>query len=272
MNSETRKVQLIDTNILKNVIEILEKHKLKYFMIGGTLLGAVRHKGFIPWDDDMDIAMPRKDYEIFLNDHINELNNDLRVENFKTNPNYKYYITRVQDTRFKVHEVRDQDTKDSQTYLSIDIFPIDGVPDNGLMREVYYFRIMFYRAIISLIQKDNIDYARKRKWFEKVIILVGVKIPFKRFFSVNRLFYKIDKLLISQSQDSKFAGTIMGAYRTKEIVPRKLFGEGKLYEFEGLMLRGPEKYNEYLHHMYGNYMKLPSKSDRTNKKHFEIID
>lgn len=272
MESELQKLQKIDIEILSDVVKILNKYGLKYYMIGGTLLGAIRHHGFIPWDDDMDIAMPRDDYEKFLGDCATELPKNLKIKNFRTDKNFKYSITRVVNTDFKVQELREQDKKKATTNISIDIFPIDGVPDNVIAKNYYYFRVLTYRALISLIQKDNIDSVRKRNLPEKVMILIGTRIPLGWFFSANKLQYKIDNLLKKQSTKSVFAGTIMGAYRTKEIVPRRYFGEGKLYEFNGHYFRGPSDYDSYLRHMYGDYMQLPSKQQRESKRHFQIID
>lgn len=271
LTSEIRELQLVDLNILKDIVKVCDRHNLVYYMIGGTLLGAIRHKGFIPWDDDMDIAMPRRDYELFLNQFSNELPNNLVVDNFKTNVNYKYYITRIENTEYEVNELRDKRRKKPNSHVSIDIFPIDGTPDNKISRSFYYLKILTYRALISLIQKDNIDMARKRSFVEKISILIGTHLPLKQFLSANKLQFKIDKLLQKQNKHSQYAGTIMGAYRTKEVVPRAYFGNGKFYKFESQFFRGPEKYDDYLRHMYGDYWKVPSKQDKKNKRHFKII-
>ncbi|KAF0362060.1 LicD family protein [Pediococcus acidilactici] len=271
MSEELRRLQLIDTEILTEVVKVLDKYDLKYYMIAGTLLGAVRHKGFIPWDDDMDIAMPRKDYDQFLNEFSKELPQHLHVKNFMTDKSFKYYITRIIDDRYKVQEIRNENVDESITNISIDIFPIDGVPDNSLKRKIYYFKILAYRALISLIQKENIDKARKRRIWEKAAIFIGTKMPLEKWLDSNKLKYKIDKLLKKQSDTSTYAGSIMGAYRTREIMPRGFFGEGKAYEFEGRHFWGPSDYNGYLKHMYGDYMKLPSKEAQESKRHFRII-
>ncbi|ARW20157.1 MULTISPECIES: LicD family protein [Pediococcus] len=271
MDKELRKLQLIDINILNEVVDILEENKLRYFLIAGTLLGAVRHKGFIPWDDDMDIAMPRKDYDKFLDIFSKKLPPYLHVKNFMTDSTFKYYITRIIDDRYKVQEIRNENIDESITNISIDIFPIDGVPDNSLKRQIYYFKILTYRALISLIQKENIDKARKRKMWERIAIFIGTKVPLRKIINPNKLHYRIDRLLKKQSNNSKYAGSIMGAYRTKEIMPRKYFGEGKKYTFEGRTFRGPTDYDSYLKHMYGNYMELPDIEEQKNKRHFKIL-
>lgn len=265
-----RKLQLVDLAILKEVDALCKVHNLTWYMIGGTLLGAVRHKGFIPWDDDIDIAMPRKDYEKFLEIAKGSLSQHLQIINFETNPDYRYYITRVMNLKTKVAEKRAA-TFEGTTHASIDIFPIDGTPNNKLLKKIYYFRIMAYRALISLCYKEAIDQNRKRNLFEKILIYIGVMLPLNRILSPYKLKKKIDRMLKKQSvEKSDEIGTIMGAYRTREIVPKIYFGKGQFYEFEGLRFNGPEKYDEYLTHMYGDYMSYPENVDR--KDHYKIIE
>ena len=127
----------VDMRIVKAVVEICEKYNLKYYMLGGTMLGAIRHKGFIPWDDDIDLGMPRSDYEEFLKVAQSEFEDNLKLVNYKTDLNYQYYITRILDTETKVEEERiGNDNK--YTHASIDIFPIDGTPNNPLLRKLYF--------------------------------------------------------------------------------------------------------------------------------------
>lgn len=269
MANDLRQIQLIDVEILKQLIKIFEDNKLTYYMIAGSLLGAVRHNGFIPWDDDMDIGMPREDYEKFLNRYYSELPDHLEVLNFKTDKKFNYCITRIADKRYTVKEIRNRET-DNVTYASIDIFPIDGAPDNFILRWIYYFRILTNRALISLIQKKNIDKARKRNFMEKIVIFIGTRLPIGKVFNDKKLLLNIDKLLQKQSNSSKFAGSIMGAYRIKEMYLREYLGKGTVLTFEKMKVNCPENYDEYLKHMYGNYKQLPSKTEREAKRHFKI--
>ncbi|MFT0650351.1 LicD family protein [Lactiplantibacillus plantarum] len=270
MDTELRKLQLIDTEILTDVVTVLNKHKLKYYMIAGTLLGAVRHNGFIPWDDDMDIAMPRKDYDKFLELYSSELPEHIHVKNFMNTIKFKYYITRVVDDRYYVKEIRNQDRQNT-TNVSIDIFPLDGVPDNRLFRTIFYIKVLTYRALISLAQSNNIDFARKRNFLETAIIHFGIKLPLNKIVSPQKMQYRIDRLLKKQNDNSFLVGSIMGAYRIKEIFPRKYLGNGKYYSFEGAQFIGPESYDAYLTHMYGNYMELPTKEQQKSKRHFIMV-
>lgn len=269
MNKNIRELQKVDLNIVKEVVRICDIYKLKYYIIGGTLLGAIRHKGFIPWDDDIDLAMPREDYEKFLEIASNEINKNFKIVNFKNDPLYQYYITRILDLNTKVTESRiGNDYRN--TYASIDVFPIDGTPNYTLIRNIYYLRVMSHRAIMSLCYKDSIDRSRKRSIKEQILLYIMEKLPIEKMTTPYKQKCKIDKLLKSQKIDnSNYIGTIMGAYRTREIVPKEYFGEGEFYEFEGIKLRGPSLYHEYLTHMYGDYMKLPPESER--KTHFEFI-
>lgn len=263
-----KKLHQIDLEIVKNVIKVCEKYNLKYFMLGGTMLGAIRHAGFIPWDDDIDLGMPRKDYEKFLEIAGKELPNHLQVVNYKNTPSYQYYITRIQDKNVKVIEERiGNDSK--FTYASIDIFPIDGTPNNKLLRKIYFFRVLSHRALMSLHYKDSIDRKRKRGSVEKAFLWVMEKIPFEKIINPYKEKEKIDKLLSSQDVDnSKYIGNIMGAYRTREIVPKEWYGNGTKYKFEDIELVGFDKYHEYLTYTYGDYMELPPVESR--KTHYRL--
>ena len=124
---------------------------------------------------------------------------------------------------------------------------------------------------MSLCYKDSIDRKRKRSFIEKIFLYIMEHFPIEKMTTPYKQKEKIDKLLRSQDVNkSKFIGNIMGAYRTKEIVPREYFGDGKFYKFENIKLRGLDMYDEYLKYTYGDYMKLPPEDKR--KTHFKIIE
>ena len=268
--TDIEKLHEIDLVILKAVVNICNDYNLKYYMLGGTMLGAVRHKGFIPWDDDIDLGMPRDDYEKFLELAPKHLPEYLQVVNYRNNKDYHYYITRIIHTETKVIEERIGNEL-KYTHASIDIFPIDGTPNNFLARKFYYFRVMYHRALMSLCYKDSIDRSRPRSKIEKIFLWFMLKLPIEKLTTPYKQKCKIDKLLRKHKIDkSKYIGNIMGAYRTREIVPKDYYGEGKLYDFEGLKLRGVDKYDEYLSYTYGNYMELPPEDKQ--KTHFKIVE
>ena len=259
----------IDLDIVKDVVSLCDKYGLKYYMLGGTMLGAIRHSGFIPWDDDIDLGMFRDDYERFL-ELAAELPGNLKVENYRNTPSYQYYISRVLDTETIVIEERiGNDNK--YTNASIDIFPIDGTPNNALLRKVYFFRVLYHRALMSLCYKDSIDRKRQRGTAEKALLWILERLPIEKMTTPYKQKEKIDQLLRKQKvEGSKFIGNIMGAYRTKEIVPAEFYGKGKTYTFEDIELRGMEMADEYLRWTYGDYMQLPPEDKR--KTHFKLLE
>lgn len=268
--SNIDKLHEVDLSIVKEVVSICNQWGLVYYMSGGTLLGAIRHHGFIPWDDDIDLAMPREDYERFLETAPQQLPPNLQIVNYRTDPNYQYYITRVRDIDTKVEEIRiGNDCR--YTNVSIDIFPLDGTPNNVWIRKLYFLQVMAHRAFMSLCYKDSIDRSRKRGTAEKIFLAMMEKLPMEKIFNPYTEKCKIDKIMRKHKvEDSENIGCLMGAYRTNQIVPKRYFGSGKMYKFENMTLRGPELYNEYLTQMYGDYMKLPPKESQ--KVHFKIVE
>lgn len=272
-DSESKNIKLLHNvclGIIEEFVKICDEEKLTYYLSGGTLLGAVRHRGFIPWDDDADFSMPRDDYEKFLKIAPRKLSGKYKLTNFKIDENYQYYITRIQDIETSLIETRiNNDNK--FTHASIDIFPLDGTPNNRFLRKIYFLKVMIHRAIMSLSYKDSIDPDRKRSLKEKILLNIMLILPTNILFNGNKEKYKIDKMMRKYKiNESENIGCLMGAYRTNQIVPKRFFGTGKYYEFENLYLRGPELYDDYLKQMYGDYMKIPSKDNI--KIHYKIVE
>lgn len=269
MKSNIEMLHEADLEIVKEVVAICEKYRFRYYMLGGTMLGAIRHKGFIPWDDDIDLGLPRKDYEQFLKIAPEELSSHLKIVNFKTDQAYHYYITRILDTNSVVMEERFE-SEGKYTNLSIDIFPLDGTPNNSFLRWIYNFRLMAHRAMASLHFKDVIV-TKNRNWKEAILLWFMLKLPTEKMFNHHNQLDKCDKLLKKYDMStSLFTGNMMGAYKTRELVPTSWYGESSFYEFEGMKLRGFREYDKYLTHLYGNYMQLPPEDKR--KVHFRIIE
>ncbi len=267
------KLHKADLVIVKEVVKICERYNLKYYMLGGTMLGAIRHKGFIPWDDDIDLGMPRSDYEKFLEIAPSLLSKSLRLVNYKTDPDYHYYITRIQDIESKVIETR-YSKEGKYTQLSIDIFPLDGSPNNWFLRKIFYFRVLSHRAMMALHYKNGIDPDRKRGIFEKSLIVFLKLFPTDKMFNAYNQKEKIDRLLRKYNLwDSVISGNIMGAYRTREMVPTSWLGEVDedfFYDFEDIKLRGFKNYDNYLKCLYGDYMQMPPEGSR--KIHFKLVE
>lgn len=267
MDYAIEEIHQIDLKIFKEFKKICDENNLKYYVIGGTFLGAVRHKGFIPWDDDMDIAMPRNDFEKFKKIYNKYLPKNMSLITFENNEKYRYYLPRIVDLNTEIIEKR-YSKLNEKSHLFIDIFPIDGTPNNSIIRKIYYLRILFNRMLVSWYYIDTIDPSRKRTKFEKILIFLGNVLPTKKMINPKRKLKKIDNMMKKyEMSKSKYSGTIMGAYRTKEIVPTEYFGKPTYYDFEDIQVFGPEKYDEYLTHMYGNYMEIPK--DVSTNEHYE---
>lgn len=269
MNTNIEQLHQADLEIVKEVVALCDRHNLMYYMLGGSMLGAIRHKGFIPWDDDIDLGMPRKDYERFLELAPQELSSHLKIVNYKTDPTYHWYITRVLDTDTKVME-RVFESEGKYTNLSIDIFPLDGTPNNRILRNLYNFRVMAHRAMASLHYKDVIV-TKNRNWKDAILLWFMLKLPTQKMFNHHKELDKCDKLLKKYSMDkSLYTGNMMGAYRTRELIPTSWYGDSSYYEFEGIKLRGIKEYDLYLKQLYGDYMQLPPEDKR--RIHFKLIE
>lgn len=261
-------LQEIELNIAKEVIKICEEHKITYYLAGGTFLGAIRHKGFIPWDDDIDLSMPRQDYERFLKIAGEILPVHMELVNYKTDINYHYYITRVKDLNTKVEEIRIGDNN-KYTHAAIDVFPLDGAPNNVLLRKLYYLKIMYLRAMVSLCYRSSIDRNRKRSKKEKLLLFSLERLPIDKIYDPFKLKECIDKEMKKYKiENSNFIGCLMGAYRVNEMVPKEYYGKGATYNFEGEKWNGPNMYDAYLKQFYGDYMELPPENER--KIHYRV--
>lgn len=270
MDRELQEIHRVDLLMLKEIIKIFDKHDLKYFLIGGSLLGAIRHNGFIPWDDDLDIGVPRESYDIFVNKYFKELPKRYRLQNFNTEEGSKYYISRVQDLSMQVKERRGADL--STEYASVDLFPIDGTPNGKIGRKFFVNKIMFWRMAASFSQSKNIDLHRKRNALERVLVFIARTLPFDKVLSTRKIYNKIDNLLRKYPMDkSQMVGSLMGAYREKELFSSEYVKKLVKVNFEDIKVYAPYKWDGYLKHMYGNYMEMPDRDDIERKRHFEIV-
>lgn len=269
MDNNIKEIQNKSYEILKLLVKLFEQNDLTYYLAGGTFLGAVRHKGFIPWDDDIDISMPRKDYEKFVNHFKKNLPEYIFVQNFKTDSSYRYFITRVLDTRFDIEEIRTS----NMTHPAVDILPLDGSPNNRIKRFFYFKKMMTIRFLISLSNRDIIDMERKRSFFENLVVRLVRKIPFEKILDEKKLKYLMERSMMKYGmEDSEWCGCLMGAYRTKEMVPMVLYGNGEKYKFRNDLLNGPACYDKYLSLLYGDYMKVPNQESIESKQHYKIIE
>lgn len=261
----------IELDILKVVAEFCEKNGIRYYLCGGTLLGAIRHKGFIPWDDDIDIIMPRPDYVRF-HELFNKENKRYQINSILNNPRWITTFAEVEDTR-TVKEY----TSFNADYIggiSIDVFPTDGSPNNKFIRRVYWEVMNFIERIAVLSHQkfcvskhfsdQDVGYSKI-----KTVLRTSLKfllIPLARLtlpFNLNLLVNIIGSSFDVDSSD--YIGVVtFPHYGFKECVEGKPFLKLKKRIFENCMFNTPDGYEEYLSNLYGNYMKMPSEEKRVS--------
>lgn len=268
--TDLRKLQISELEVLRATVRICEGHGLKYYMLGGTLLGAVRHKGFIPWDDDIDIGLPRPDYERFLKIAPSYLRDGLLLQTYRQTAGYFHYPAKVVDETVTVVTTV---TGSEQTIPAwIDVFPLDGMPDSYLANRLHQFRLLLARALFKLACFEEVVSinAVSRPLTERILIWLGRHFKIGRSMNPIKRMDKIDRMLKKYPPAvSKYYINFMGAYKTREMFPQALYGPGRLYQFEDMNLVGPLDSDTILTQMYGDYMKFPPEEERN--KHFTRV-
>lgn len=262
---ELRRLQSIEVDMLKEFVRICNELRLKYYVIDGTLLGAVRHNGFIPWDDDIDVGMPRKDYEVFLKKAPEMLAEGLFLQNNHTDKEYCLNMSKIRNvnTTFIEKECRRQNIRHG---VFIDIVPLDNYP-------------------LSFCSRLWLDFKRKiLGWRIGKGFVWEVPNPIKRM--VKELMYACLSLVWTETKEAveareklfssfPYTGLIVNfscLSGKKDVIPAEWYGEGCDLDFEGIKVRAPKEYHKWLTQVYGDYMKLPPKEKQVAHHHTTIID
>lgn len=243
------------------------EHGIEYFAIGGTFLGAVRHHGFIPWDDDVDVGVPRQDYER-LKALMKELPRDGRYlfEAPGENKDFDYLFCKLYDTETTLVEHTRARTKRG---LYLDIFPLDGIGDTreeSLKNDrKIVTSIRFYLTRTCALRKG-------RKFYKNVAIVLGRCIP-GFLYRKRKKAAQIDRLCAAHPyHTSRYVGNLLGITAGREIMERAIFGEPRLYPFEGIQIYGPCEAERYLTTIYGDYKKLPPEEKRVSHHDWLVLD
>jgi len=253
---------------LKAFAGFCEEHHLTYFAIGGTLLGAVRHKGFIPWDDDVDVAMPRDDYDKLVS-LAKEFPKPFVLEEYRYNKEFQSYFAKIRSEEIELLETVTEEADKRRGYL-IDVMPLDGTPDNTLLRKLYFAKMMFLRFLCGAANVHTGILTSRPKW-EQCVLKICRVLRLYKIITVQKVYRCMDKAFHKQNvYKAKQIGTLVGAYKTREIVPAEYFGLGKepvYVDFEDMKIRAPKQVEPYLTHMYGEYKNLPPEEQR--KAHYQ---
>lgn len=261
--NDNKRVQKLTLELLKQFMKICDDNNLRWFFTGGALIGVLRHKGYIPWDDDIDIGMPRVDYEKFLEICKNILPNGYRISNHSTDPDWYFNMSQLIDEESEI-EIYTSDIP-RKFNVWIDIFPLDGLPNNKIKRWIHIKYILLLRYLVQISHiKTQVDSNRiGRPWYEKAILNVFRIIPIGKLIDSNHVLRLMEKVLMKYSYDEyEYAGNMLGRYREREAVPKVYFGNAKKMTFEGIEVNTPEMSHELQTALYGDYMKLPPENNR----------
>jgi len=236
--------------------EYCVEHGLRYYMIGGTMLGAARHQGFIPWDDDVDVGMPRKDYEKLVK-LLSQPNGQYVVES------PKYFSDKIICTYGKMYHTGTTLIEKSKFNLKkgiyLDIFPLDGF---GPTVEDGVKHLKKVTLLDNLLMIRICAFRKGRSFLKNASAMLGWVLP----ININKLIGKIDALCASRDFDQEaYVGNLMSVYRQREIMPRSYYGTPTLYRFENLQVYGVEDYEGYLTQVYGDWRKMPPVEQRVSK-------
>lgn len=266
---EIKEIQL---NMLIDFAAFCDRNNITYYLAGGTLLGAVRHQGFIPWDDDIDLMMPRKDFDRA----ISKYNHNFYKLNYVTN-NEEHYeqIAKLCDTRTYLFNDSYRNTEiNSINFVAIDICPIDGLPNNVVKQKALFFVVGILNAIhsatvlsIKPTKRYQDSHAGLLNWKLHLrniakYIMIGI---FGR--TKPQYWVKVLNEIVTKEDfynHNYVAALVSCIHESKEKMPSHIYEPKKLLEFEGHKFWGLADNDYYLSHLYGDYMKLPSEDKRVS--------
>jgi len=238
-------LQQKEFDILKCFIEICEKLGLNYYLVCGTALGAVKYKGFIPWDDDIDVALPREDYTIFCEKAGALLPEGLFLQTFKTDPKYPAIFAKIRNSNTTFFEKTIANLNINHG-VYIDVFPLDGYPRDKKSAKKLERKKQLYKLMLSSTFESECSF--KVRILRKSFRILGVH---RR---TAKILAKYEKMISAYPINTSKLICNHGNWQgSLEYAPKEQYGNGACKSFEGLDVRVPEKYDEYLTQKYGDW-------------------
>ena len=262
-----KKVQAIQLEMAKDVKRVCDENGIRYFLYRGTFLGAVRHKGVIPWDDDMDFGMLREDYDKFCRMAPEALSGEYCFQNWHTDSNYALPFGKVRKRNTVFVEAKCARLPENGIY--IDIYPLDDAPADLKERKalasklLHLFRIKLMKCGYTPWQEDD-----KIIWKKRIGYLAYQFAAL--FVSQKKLVDVFEKLVRAvEASDTVYEQSALpkGFYYDKALLEHV-----REYPYEDTTFSGPENYHAFLSNLYGDYMELPPEDKRENRHQIQILD
>ncbi len=258
---KTDELKHIQIDILRHIDVFCREHNLRYFISGGTLLGAIRHKGFIPWDDDIDLMMLREDYDKFLKLYSGKDTSFYKLYAYEIIESYPYPFAKMDDSRTIMKE---EINEAYEMGVNIDIFPIDVAPKEDKEQIKIVRR---NKKLINVLTLKRLP-IKKRRGLIKNLILLTAQILLS-FYSTKRIIKHIDKNARSfLGEKTGKRGCLVWGYGKKEIIDEYNFFDSVYVEFENTKFATLKGWNKYLTSLFGDYMKLPPIEKRITHHNF----
>jgi lipopolysaccharide cholinephosphotransferase len=260
-DEELKQLQRVELEILIELDRVCRKYEIQYSLDGGTLLGAVRHKGFIPWDDDIDVIMLREEYFKFRKACRRELDHSLFfLQDYRTDPHYRWGYAKLRRNGTELMRPGQEKLK-QHSGVYIDLFVADNVPDNPVVRRLHY--LLCY--LIRKMQYSEVGKDMEKNCVKKGLYRILSKVPRDTIFHIRNWL-----AARSNRKRTELISHYTFGYpkRCRYGLPRKCFDEMVEMEFEGKRFYGFKDYHSYLFEHYGDYMTLPPKEERV--PHLEI--
>lgn len=256
-NMFLKDLQKVELEILLEVDRICKKNNIRYFLVSGTLLGAIRHKGFIPWDDDIDICMPIKDYNKFCSVAPKELNSKYFLQNYQSDMISMWFSKVRKNGTAAVEAGREKKTHHQGIW--IDIFPLIGIKNDRKWIDNLKKRVDFAKKLLK-IKIDCIEENEKLPFYKKIHNLIPLSL-------IRMISGRIYKTAFKSHEDFDCCYYIWAENNIRARFKSELFDETINVEFEGHMLPAPKKWDEYLKIVYGDYMTPPPPEKRNGGCH-----
>lgn len=250
------RLKAVELDLLLELDRICKKHNIRYTIGYGTLIGVIRHKGFIPWDDDVDVCMLRADYLRFKEACKEELDSHFFYQSHETDTNYFYLFDklRANNTVFKEQALKNQQIHHG---VYLDVFPVDYLPDNSFLRKIHYTNYRLCRVALHSKYIDINSRHGRKKWIAMAIRFLLAPVSKEYLYkTANRIAMRYN------SRSRRDACCYTSTYGKKDIFPVSYFTDVTSGTFEGYTVSVPAHYDQVLRQIYGDYMQLPPEEKR----------